>query len=129
MDGPRFGDPTTYEFWDAARDKRFIIQHCRDCDAYQFYPRPFCVRCESPDSVAWVEASGLATIYTHTTVRRKVIPELDPPYVVAIVELDEGPKLITNIINGESRIGARVKLEWRDRGDMPPLPVFSPIQA
>jgi uncharacterized OB-fold protein len=59
-----------------------------------------------------------------TTVRLQVIPELMPPYQVAIVELDEGPRLTTNIVGEPCIIGDRVQLAWRERPDAPPLPVF-----
>jgi len=50
--------------------------------------------------------------------------EFEPPYVVAIVQLDEGPRLLTTVVGGRSRIGERVRLTWRDRDGAPPLPVF-----
>jgi uncharacterized protein len=119
------GDPTTEPFWAACRQHRLLIQRCRDCGAHQFYPRPFCLACESM-AVEWVEARGGGTIYSMTTIRVPVTPELPPPYRVAIVELDEGPRLLTNIEGGDAAIGDRVRLGWRARDPMPPLPIFEP---
>jgi uncharacterized OB-fold protein len=77
--------------------------------------------------VEWVEAAGTATIYSLTTVRVAVSPEFHPPYRVAVVQLDEGPRMLTNIIGGECRIGERVRVQWKERPDAPPLPVFEPV--
>lgn len=120
-----FADPTTQPFWDACRERRFVIQRCAECGHHQFYPRPLCLKCESP-RVGWVEAKGTGTVYSITTVRVPVIDDLAPPYLLAIVELDEGPRYLANIEGGEAGIGDRVSLAWRDRGPLPPLPIFRP---
>lgn len=74
----------------------------------------------------WVEATGRGVIYALTVIRLPVIPELAPPYLLALVDLDEGPRLLTNITNPTARIGDRVRLAWRDRDQgLPPLPVFT----
>jgi uncharacterized OB-fold protein len=116
-------DPTTAPFWQAAREHRLVVQRCTACGAHQFYPRPFCLACSSL-ALEWVEVSGRATVYSKTTVRIPVIAEMPPPYVVAIVTLDEGPRLTTNLVGGELEIGDRVSVTWRERTDLPPLPVF-----
>ena len=120
-----YGDPTTIEFWEAAKRKELVLQHCKDCDHYQFYPRPFCLDCESTN-LEWKQVSGDGTVYSMTEVHVKISPEYEPPYVVALVELDEGPRMVGSIVDGEARIGDRVKLLWRDREDAPPLPVWTP---
>jgi hypothetical protein len=119
------GDPITAPFWEAARERRLVIQRCRVCGTHQFYPRPYCLACLS-DDVKWVEAAGTGTVYSMVTVRIPVIPELAPPYRLAIVELEEGPRIVTNIVGGECRIGDGVRVTWRERKDMPPVPVFEP---
>ena len=72
----------------------------------------------------WVEAAGTGTIYSVTTVRIPVVDELQPPYFLALVDLDEGPRLLTNIDGDSARIGDRVTLAWRSRNGLPPLPIF-----
>lgn len=64
-------------------------------------------------------------IHSMTIVRVPVTPELAPPYAVALVELEEGPRLLTNLVGDGLAIGDRVSVEWRERGELPPLPVFS----
>jgi uncharacterized OB-fold protein len=117
------GDPLTTPFWAAAQSHQFMLQRCRGCAQYQFYPRPFCLRCGSAE-VEWAPASGRGVIYAQTTIHLSVIPELEPPYVVALVELDEGPRYTAGIV-GPSVIGDRVRLTWRDRHSAPPLPMFT----
>jgi len=116
-------DPTTAPFWDACREHRLMVQKCSDCSAHQFYPRPFCLACEG-ESLDWVEVSGSGTIYSKTVVRIPVTPDLEPPYALAIVELDEGPRLLSNIDDLDAEIGDRVTLDWRSRDPLPPVPVF-----
>ncbi len=122
----RYGDPTTEPFWEAAERRQLRIQRCRTCGKHQFFPRPVCISCFGTE-VDWVEASGNATVYSQTTVRIPVTPELTPPYVVAVVALDEGPRITTNLVGPACRIGDRVKLAWRNREGLPPLPVFGPM--
>ena len=116
-------DPTTEPFWRACLEGRLTVQRCAACGSHQFYPRPFCLSCESSD-LEWVDASGSGTIYSITTVRIPVSDELQTPYLLALVDLDEGPRLLTNIDAGTASIGDRVEVQWRSRKGLPPLPVF-----
>jgi uncharacterized protein len=74
----------------------------------------------------WVEAAGTGTIYSVTTVRIPVVEDLKPPYFLALVDIDEGPRLLTNIEGDVASIGDRVRIAWRSRGSLPPLPIFKP---
>jgi len=123
-----YGDPTTEPFWTAAERHELVVQRCGACGAHQFYPRPFCIVCQS-DALEWVCAAGTGSIYSMTVVRRALVPDVPIPYVNAIVELDEGPRLVTNIVGGPCAIGDRVRVIWKDRPGAPPLPVFEPIRT
>ena len=127
-DGEPSVDPTSARFWAEANERRLVVQKCRKCAKHQFYPRPFCTACEST-SLDWVTVCGTGVIYSMTVTRVQVLPELSPPYVVALVDLDEGPRLLTNIIGGSCKIGDRVRLAWRSREGAPPLPVFELLQS
>lgn len=116
-------DPTTERFWQACMEHRLLIQHCTHCGMHQFYPRPLCLACEAT-ALEWVEARGTGTIYSVTVVRVPVVAELKPPYLLALVDLEEGPRLLTNIDGETAGIGDRVTLSWREREGMPPLPIF-----
>jgi uncharacterized OB-fold protein len=120
-----YGDPLSAPFWEAASEGRLVLQRCDSCGAHQHYPRPFCLACDG-EALSWTDASGLGTVYSQATVHVPVHPQLPPPYVIAVVELDEGPRLTTNIVDGETSIGERVRVVWRDRADAPPYPVFTP---
>ena len=117
------GDALTAPFWQGAEAGELRLQRCRDCGGYQHYPRPFCTHCDSED-LDWVTASGRGAIYSVTTVRIPVLEELEPPYQVALVSLEEGPRVLANLVGPECQIGDRVTLAWRERADAPPMPVF-----
>ena len=123
------GDALTAPYWRAAREHRLIIQRCSACGAHQFYPRPFCLSCDRDDALEWVDARGAARVNTVVTVHMKVLPELEPPYQVAIVELAEGPRMTTNIVGTAAAIGDHVTLAWRERPEpLPPLPIFKLVE-
>jgi len=93
--------PESQPFWDASRVGKLLIQRCNTCQQHYFYPRALCRHCLSRD-VAWVEASGRGTLHTYVISHRpgRSAP-LPAPYIVAIVELDEGPRMMTNLVGVE----------------------------
>jgi hypothetical protein len=92
----------TQPFWDGLRAGELRIQRCLECSRHVFYPRTVCQHCLS-DRLEWVTASGRGTLYSFTVVRRAMNPafQADVPYVYAIVELEEGPRVTTNVVNCE----------------------------
>jgi len=121
--GAEYGDPITARLWAAGRKRRLFLQHCRKCGHHQFYPRNFCLACESA-AVEWVEAMGTGVIYSMTVTRVPIFPDMPPPYVVALVQLTEGPRLLSNIVGKPCQIGDAVRVTWRERAGAPPLPIF-----
>ena len=118
-------------FWAAARDGRLVIQHCPACGHYQHYPRPWCTNClrENPE---FVESPGVGTIYTFTVIRRAPLPAFAArvPYVLAFVDLDEGVRLVTNIVDCDPqsvRIGQRVRARFEAIDDEHTVVLFAPI--
>ena len=89
-------------FWDGLANGVLTVQRCRPCDRLVFYPRTLCPYCMGQE-LEWVPVTGRGKVYTYTVVRRAMIPafQADTPYVFAIVELDEGPRVPTNIVNCE----------------------------
>ena len=85
-------------FWQAAKRHELHIQRCGSCGAYVFYPREVCAECLSSD-LSWVKVSGKGTVYSYTVAQAPTHPAFaeDVPYIVAIVELTEGPHITTNI--------------------------------
>jgi uncharacterized protein len=133
-DEPRFDLPTiepeSQPFWDAARDGRLLIQRCDSCGAAQHYPRPFCVQCWS-DQIRWEESSGRATLYTYSTLYMNDLPPFNRrlPYVAAAVDLEEGPRIMTNIVGAEPadlHIGMALVVDFQALDDRVSAPVFRP---
>jgi uncharacterized OB-fold protein len=122
-------DGVTEPWWDATRSRRLVVQRCDACGHHQHYPRALCTACSST-SLSFVEARGTGSVYSYTVVHRSPHPAFTPPYVVALVRLDEGPVLLTNITGcapEDVRCDMRVRVAWE-----PPLedgrrvPVFTP---
>ena len=129
----RFDVPTpdveTQPFWDACREHRFLIKHCNSCGRDHFYPRPFCPSCWS-DDVVWKQASGRATLYTYSIVHVNDLPPFGArvPYVAAIVELEEGPRVMTNVEGvpfDELTVGMDLLVDYRALTDDITIAVFT----
>lgn len=119
---PPVTSPETEAFWSAARDGRLALRYCRACQRFHHYPRTMCPHCFS-DQTEWRDATGAGSIHAFSIMRR-----IPVPYAIAYIELDEGPLMISNIVNGDLdalRIGQRVKLCFADF-DGGRLPVFEP---
>jgi uncharacterized OB-fold protein len=129
--------PEIKEFWDATAEGRLILPRCTGCQTLIWFPRPFCPACGSLD-VAWEQVSGRGTIYSYTVNRRgagDLAEYRDPrmgPYVLAYVELDEGPRVMTNIVDCDPdsvRIGQKVEVVFHDTGQGTALPRFKPVAS
>ncbi len=89
--------PETVHFWEGCRAGRLLLQRCRETGRPYFPPRPFSPYTGSRD-VEIFEASGLATLYSYV-IHHRPVPGFEPPYAIAVVELKEGPRMMTNIID------------------------------
>ncbi len=134
MSAPRFDLPNpdfeTQPYWDAAREQRLLIQRCTGCGRHQFYPRPFCAKCWSTE-IEWVEASGAATLYSFSVVHQNDLPPFPErvPYVAAVVDLAEGPRMISNITGCKREnleIGMALQVAFEEIADEVAIPVFQP---
>ena len=121
--------PDTQPYWEGCDEGVLRVQRCDDCGAHVFFPTVACQRCHS-GALRWVDCSGEGEIKTFTIVRRGVGAfAADAPYTIAIVALDEGPQLMTYIVDCAEQdlaIGKRVAVAFEARGDRA-LPVFRPI--
>jgi uncharacterized OB-fold protein len=121
--------PETREFWEGAKRGELRIQRCRSCGKAYFYPRPFCPNCTSRD-VEWFTASGRGKLYSYVIAHRGAPGFQDwSPYVIAVVQLDEGPRMMTNIIGVDPSpenlpIDASVEVSWDPQNDDITLPLF-----
>jgi uncharacterized OB-fold protein len=91
-------DPLTAGFWDAARERRLVVQRCDSCGTLRHYPQPMCANCHSMDWT-WTELSGRGTVYTFTVTHQVFHPAWADrvPYAVATIELDEGVRLVSDL--------------------------------
>ena len=122
--------PEAEAYWDATRDKRLVLPWCKECDRPFWYPRPVCPACLSPN-VEWREASGRGEVYAVSVMHRPGNPTMQSrvPYAVALVELEEGVRVMTNIVGvdpGEVKIGMPVSVTWEPLSDGRHLPLFEP---
>lgn len=133
--GPRHDlpgvDTFTRPYWDAAAQGRLLIRRCAACGRAHHYPREFCPHCWGED-VAWEQASGRATLYTWSVVHRNDLPPFGgrTPYVAAVVDLAEGPRMMTEVVECEEaglRVGMALEAHFRRAGGVT-VPVFRPAR-
>jgi uncharacterized OB-fold protein len=116
-------------YWDATGEGRLLVQRCAD-GHHQLYPRAHCVTCREP--VDWVDASGFATVYSFTVLRQHHSRALRHllPVVVALVDLDEGPRMMTHLVGVEPedvRVGMPVEVWFERVSETAALPMFTPV--
>ena len=119
-------DPDSQPFWDGARRGELLIQRCTSCGQWQFYPRLRCVRCGG--DVEWAAASGAGRVYSYTVVHRAAHEAFASavPYVVALIDLAEGPRMMSRlrVPPDDARIGLDVHVAFERITDEVTLPVF-----
>jgi uncharacterized OB-fold protein len=119
----------TKPFWDATAEGRFVLPRCNACATIIWTPRLFCPGCGSTD-VSWFDASGRGTIYSFSIIRKGQGQYREAgPYVLAYVELEEGPRVMTNIVDCDPEsleVGQAVRVVWHDTGEGPALYRFTP---
>jgi uncharacterized OB-fold protein len=125
-------NPETKPFWDATAEGKLLLKRCLDCDSPIWYPRAFCPECSSLRT-EWFEASGRGTVYSYTVNHRTEGAYKEAaPLVLAYVELEEGPRMMTNIVgaaDSELAIGLPVQVVFHDTGEGTALPRFRPADA
>lgn len=120
-------------YWNAAREGRLLIRMCGACGALHFMPRYLCPVCWS-DRLEWVQSKGTGSVHSFTIVRRAPVATFAArvPYVVALIDLDEGPRMITNLLGDNAlsvQIGDRVQVTFENRGDGAMLPQFKRVSV
>jgi uncharacterized OB-fold protein len=120
----------TSEYWAATAEGKLLLKRCDACSTVIWYPRGICPDCHSTET-SWFEASGQGEIYTWTLNRKGDGPWKEvAPYVIAYVQLDEGPRVMTNIVDADPEslsIGQRVTAVWDDTGQGNALLRFRPL--
>lgn len=126
-------DHLTAPFWDGCKAHKLLLQRCKQCSTSQFPPGPLCTKCRSAE-LEWSEASGKAKVFSWIVVRHPIPADVykdEVPYVVALVDLDEGPRMSTNIVDcvPESiKDGMPVEVAFKQVSDAITLPLFRPAK-
>ena len=126
---PQRTDGLAEPFFQGCREGVLRLQFCADCHTWQFYPRSVCVSCGG--TPVWKDADGSGSIASYTVVRRAVSSAYEAPYVVALVDLSEGPRLMASIVDCRPEavaVGADVFVAFDKWSDTITLPVFRLIQ-
>ncbi len=119
-------------YFEACNKHELRLQRCSDCDTFRFYPSPMC---HASDCMSleydWAEVSGKGEVYTYTVVHRPVSEAWagDTPYVIAMIALDEGPVMMSNVVDcepGDVSIGLPVEVVFKDLAEGVTLPYFRP---
>ncbi len=124
-------DADTAPFWAGCREHKLLFQKCASCGHVRWPPSIICPVCHAPDT-EWITASGKGSVYTftvfHTALHEAFLQDI--PYVTAVIELEEGPHLLSNIIECEHsniRCGMPVAVTWEDINEEFSLPKFKPV--
>ena len=125
-------DPITKPYWDSLKSHAMRLQRCGSCGRFVFFPRALCPFCFS-DALTWAPVSGRGVVHAFTVPHRHPSPAFQPdlPYVVALVELEEGPRLMTNLIDvppdpAQIAVGMPVEVVYDDVTPEVTLPRFRP---
>jgi uncharacterized OB-fold protein len=123
--------PDTEFFWAGLRERRLLIQRCGDCGSLRYPPRPMCPTCTS---LSWnpVDSSGRGTVYSFVMPQHPRYPWHDYPYIVALIELEEGVRLVSNLAGidpGQVTIGMPVHVDYANYDGDVVLHQFRPAMA
>ncbi|MCX7621366.1 MAG: OB-fold domain-containing protein [Acidimicrobiales bacterium] len=129
----RFEPPvseTSAAFWRATRDRRFVLPWCPVCSRSHWFPREVCPFCLAP-ALEWRESLGNGEVYACSVMPKPGLPQMADlvPYVVALISLDEGVRMMSNVLAEDPyavAVGDRVRLDWEPLSDGRHLPVFRP---
>lgn len=124
--------PETRHFWEGTRAGELRLQRCSACHKVYFPPRPFCPQCASAD-VAVFRASGRATLYSYV-IHHRAAPGFVPPYSIAVVQLEEGPRMMTNVVETAQtpealQLDMPLQVVFQRIDDDITLPLFRPARS
>jgi uncharacterized protein len=124
--------PETRHYWEGARAGELRLQRCRPCAKAYFPPRPFCPRCGSAETEVF-RASGRASLYSYV-IHHRPMPGFAPPYAIAVVTLEEGPRMMTNLVGVPQtpealELDMPLEVTFQKLDDEISLPVFRPAEA
>lgn len=123
----------TRPFWTAAKNRQLLLQKCRHCATFQFFPKPWCIECGSRE-LDWTEAKPFGTVYSFT-ISRTVGMNFpgwahDLPVLMCLIDLDDGARMygqVTDCKPDDLKIGMRVSVHFEDISDEAGIPKFRPV--
>ncbi len=120
-------------YWNAAREQKLLIRKCKACGELHFMPRYLCPNCWS-DQLEWIESKGSGSVHSFTIIRRAPLTSFAAlgPYVVALIELDEGPRMVANVLGDDAlavKIDDKVQVIFQERGEGAMVPQFQRVAA
>jgi uncharacterized OB-fold protein len=121
--------PDSAQFWRGCHDGALRMQRCDDCGELNWFPRGMCVNCSS-SRLTWTTLSGRGTLYSFSVVTRPPNDDFPTRYVLALVDLEEGPRMMTHLVDVEPDavgIGMAVTVRFDRRTDAISLPMFAPV--
>tara|TARA_Y100001936_G_scaffold242362_1_gene279512 strand:- start:938 stop:1354 length:417 start_codon:yes stop_codon:yes gene_type:complete len=125
--------PESDFYWEKTKKHELWLRKCMDCKDAYFYPRDFCPKCGNRN-VTWIHASGKGTLHTFAIVERAPVPALGDkvPFIVAMVDLEEGPRFPTNIVGVDANpenlsIGMELEVTFLELTEEITLPLFKPV--
>ena len=118
----------TKPFWDYCKAHELRMQYCTKCNEWIWYPKAWCPYCGARSGIEWRKLSGQGTVYSFTVIRQVIDNspafQSELPFVIALVELEEGPRIYSNVQEKEVEIGDRVSLYFDDASSEISLPKF-----
>ncbi|RJP16718.1 MAG: Zn-ribbon domain-containing OB-fold protein [Candidatus Abyssobacteria bacterium SURF_5] len=122
---------STKPFWEGCKAGKLLLPKCRSCGQMFFFPNHFCPECLSED-VDWIDSSGKGVVHTFTIISRPPSDAFaaDVPYVVAVIDLEEGPRMLSNVIGippEHVRVGMPVEVVFERVSEEITLPKFRPF--
>ena len=124
--------PETQHFWDGTREGELRLQRCDGCGKAYFPPRPFCSSCGSR-KVSVFKASGKGTLWSYV-IHHRPVPGFTPPYAIAVVQLAEGPRMMSNIVDCPQtpealQLDMPLEVAFEKQTDAVTLPFFRPAKG
>jgi uncharacterized OB-fold protein len=125
--------PLTQPFWDACERHELVAQRCSGCESFRHYPQPLCPACHSAE-FRWEKLAGTGQIHSYSISHRAFHPawEQHVPYVIATIELDEGIRMVCDMLDtdpGSVEIGQRVAVAFADMPGQGAMPRFKVVSA
>jgi uncharacterized OB-fold protein len=121
-------NPVTKPFWDHCKAHELWMQFCESCNEWIWYPKAWCPSCGKRESIKWSKMTGKGTVYSYTVIRQVVDNspafQSDIPFLIGLIELEEGPRIYSNILEKESHIGDEVEVVFEDVTGEITLPKF-----